>query len=112
MARKMTGTKAAVAAGADEARARRRAKKELAITAKYEVGLAALDANSSPPQLLVSVTITYNFTVPNLISAKSKLIVRTGPSKSWMPTPEGIASVSSRTLKSMLYEGVQNVGRV
>ena len=50
MARKMTGTEAAVAAEADEVRACRRAKKELEIKAKYEAELAALDANSSPPQ--------------------------------------------------------------
>lgn len=46
MAWKMT-TKAAEP---DEARARRRAKNELEIKAKYEGELAALDANSSPPQ--------------------------------------------------------------
>lgn len=51
MARKMTGTEAAVAAEADEARARRRAKEELEIKAKYKAELAALDANLSPPQL-------------------------------------------------------------
>lgn len=46
MARKMT-TKAAEP---DKARARRRAKNELEIKAKYEGELAALDANSSPPE--------------------------------------------------------------
>lgn len=46
----MTGAEAAVAAEADESRARCRAKKEPYIKAKYEAELAALDTNSSPPQ--------------------------------------------------------------
>ena len=50
MARKMTSTEAAIAAEADEIRARRKAKKQEEIKAKYEAELAALDASSSPPQ--------------------------------------------------------------
>ena len=51
IARKMTGTEAAIAAEADKTRARRKAEKQLEIKAKYEAELAALDADSSPPQL-------------------------------------------------------------
>ncbi len=51
IARKMTGTEAAIAAEKDKAKARRKAEKQLEIKAKYEAELTALDADSSPPQL-------------------------------------------------------------
>lgn len=51
MGRKMTGTEAAIAAEADKIRAHRKADKQFEIKAKYEAELAALDADSSPPQL-------------------------------------------------------------
>ncbi len=49
--RKMTGTKAAVAAEADRTRASRKAKKEQDIREKYEAELAALRTDSSSPHL-------------------------------------------------------------
>lgn len=60
MARKMTGTEATIAAEADKARASRKAEKQFEIKAKYEAELAALDADSSPPQLkpLLSLPVT------------------------------------------------------
>ncbi len=51
IARNMTGTEAEIVAEEDKTRARCKAKKQLEIKTKYEAELAALDADSSPPQL-------------------------------------------------------------
>lgn len=46
----MTGIEAAIAAEAVEAKARRKAERQLQNKARYEAELAALDGNLSPPQ--------------------------------------------------------------
>ncbi len=78
MARKMTGTEAAVAAEANEVRARRRAKKELEIKAKYEAELAALYANSSPPKPRSSSWLPSDTRLEHLVLSQPKANYSTG----------------------------------
>ncbi len=70
----MIGTKAAVAAEADTARAQRKAKKEIEIKQKYEAELATLRHDSSTPPLPQSRLPTSNPILP--ASSESQVCIK------------------------------------
>ena len=106
MARKMTGTEAAVAAEADEVRARRRAKKELEIKAKYEAELAALYANSSPPQPRSSSRLPSDTRLEHPVLSQPKGSYFTGQASVVVVSSDSDSDTSSQISDLVGEEGV------